>query len=113
MFPYATSHSREEVVRLTQITREELYYNSEEHFHEMPYKIGDRLPKSWRWYTVVEQPDRVRGFESICGWPSWGRPAQVVGDHACRLCRGRGLILYPRPQRKILALSLIPSKRAK
>ena len=30
------------------LTREEEYYRSEEHFHEMPYKIGGLLPPTWR-----------------------------------------------------------------
>lgn len=60
-------------------TPEERYYNSEQHFREMPYRVGDRLPKYW----VMNE-----------AWPSWGRPVRVEGERACPECRGRGCILY-------------------
>jgi hypothetical protein len=90
--------SRAEALRWARTTREELYYNTEEHFHEMPYKVGDRLPDGWRMYTVVEKADPANGFEAVFGWPSWERPARVTGDRACRMCRGRGLLLFPHLQ---------------
>lgn len=60
-------------------TPEEMYYNSEEHFHEMPYRLGDRLPR-----------DLYMGS----GWPNWGRRPLVSGARACSRCAGRGSILY-------------------
>jgi hypothetical protein len=60
-------------------TPEQIYYNSEEHFHEMPYRLGDRLPGDWHMHG---------------GWPNWGRPRLVPGARACHDCAGRGGILY-------------------
>ncbi len=76
-------------------TPEESYYNTEEHFHEWPYRIGDRLPRGWSMMTY----HAVRGISGPAveirgGWPSWGRPARVTGERACRDCRGRGMVLY-------------------
>jgi hypothetical protein len=59
-------------------TPEEIYYNSEEHFNEWPYRLGDRLPDRWHMQ-----------------WPNWGRPPLVSGARACNRCAGRGSILYP------------------
>ena len=59
-------------------TPEQIYYDSEEHFQEMPYRLGDRLPSNWHG-----------------NWPNRGRPPLASGARACKRCAGRGSILYP------------------
>ena len=72
-------------------TQEELYYNSEQHFHEMPYRVGDQLP-----YNFCLRTSRDGPYFGRREWPSWGRDARVRGEAACQACRGRGLVLFSR-----------------
>ena len=67
-------------------TPEQIYYNSEEHFHEMPYRLGDRLPRNWNMQS---------------GWPNWGRPP---------LASGAALVLLAGPV-SITALSVVETWR--
>jgi hypothetical protein len=70
-------------------TPEEAYYRSEEHFHEMPYKIGDRLPAEWVMHAAPP-------LQLLNGWPSYDRPIIYRGSDLCPICAGRGIILYGR-----------------
>jgi len=69
------------------LTPEEEYYRSEEHFHEMPYKIGDLLPPTWGMHAAYP-------LHGTIGWPSYGRPIIYRGSDPCPICAGRGIILY-------------------
>jgi DnaJ-class molecular chaperone len=70
-------------------TQEEIYYNSAQHFHEMPYRIGDRLPRNFWIRTSTKSP-----YLGNRAWPSWDRDTKVRGEAACSYCNGRGLVLY-------------------
>lgn len=70
-------------------TPEEEYYRSEEHFHEMPYEIGDLLPRTWSMHAASP----LHWQE---GWPSYDRPIIYRGSNVCPMCAGRGIVLYGR-----------------
>jgi hypothetical protein len=79
------------LAQASEVTQEEIYYNSEQHFHEMPYRIGDPLP-----YNFCLRTSRDGPYFGRREWPSWGRDAQVRGEAACQACSGRGAVLFTR-----------------